>query len=166
MKTLLVIAFVFAFFSSNSQVKNRKIEDTNKHQEVLIGKCTRDGLMTRDFEIHYNYEYKNYEPETKTINKIKKKIEGLKITIILGTWCKDSKKQVPRFFKILDELNFKEENLTIIGVDSKKQAYVLDVQEYKIERVPTFIFYRDGKEVGRIIETPKKSLEKDMKKEI
>lgn len=29
------------------------------------------------------------------------------------------------------------------------------VEELKVERVPTFIFYRDGKEAGRIIENPK-----------
>ena len=31
-----------------------------------------------------------------------------------------------------------------------------------IERVPTFIIYRGEKEIGRIVETPKKSLERDL----
>jgi hypothetical protein len=42
---------------------------------------------------------------------------------------------------------------------SKKVKYF--VEELKVERVPTFIFYRDGKEIGRIIENPKTSLIED-----
>ena len=165
-KNLLLIVFAFAFFSSNAQIKNKRIEDIDKHQEVLIGECSRNGLIFMDFGHKMKFYYEKYELDVKTIAKIKKKIDGIKITIILGTWCKDSKEQVPKFLKILDELKFKDENLTIIGVDSKKQAYVLDVEKYNIERVPTFIFYKKDKEVGKIIETPKKSLEKDMLKKI
>ena len=32
------------------------------------------------------------------------------------------------------------------------------VEDMKVERVPTFVFFRDGKEIGRTIENPKKSL--------
>ncbi|MEJ2614863.1 MAG: hypothetical protein P8Z35_07895 [Ignavibacteriaceae bacterium] len=34
----------------------------------------------------------------------------------------------------------------------------------KIELVPTIIFYKDEKELGRIVETPNDSLEKDILK--
>lgn len=165
-KSLLLIVFVFAFFSSYSQVRNRVVEDVNVYQRVLIGECTKSGLIFEDFGLHMKYEYDNYELDMKKIEKIKKKMEGLKITIVLGTWCKDSKEQVPRFFKILDELKFDEKDFTIIGVNSKMQALVIPLEDMNIERVPTFIFYRKGKEVGRITETPKKTLEKDMLKQI
>ena len=165
-RNLLILVLLFTYFYSNSQVKNKVIEDTKKHQKVLIGECTRSGLDFRDFGLHLNYEYKNYKPDKKIINKIKKKIEGVKITIVLGTWCKDSKEQMPRFLKILDEINFSDDDLTIIGVNSQMLALVMPVDDLEIKRVPTFIFYREGKEIGRIIETPKKTLEKDMLKKI
>ena len=37
-----------------------------------------------------------------------------------------------------------------------------ELHGYEIEYVPTFIFYREDKEIGRIIETPILSLEEDM----
>ena len=166
LKSLLLLVFVFTYFSSNSQVYNRVVEDTDVYQRVLIGKCTKKGLNFENFGRYMKSEYKNYELDIKKINKIRKKIDGVKITIVLGTWCKDSKEQVPRFLKILDKLKFKDKDLTIIGVNSKKHAFVMSIDEYNIERVPTFIFYRKGKEMGRIIETPKKSLEKDMLKQM
>jgi hypothetical protein len=52
----------------------------------------------------------------------------------------------------------------MIAVDSKKQASGLDITAYDIERVPTFIIYKEGKEIGRIIETPVQSLEADLQK--
>jgi len=38
------------------------------------------------------------------------------------------------------------------------------VEKQKIEKIPTFIFIMNGKEIGRIIESPNESLEKDMLK--
>ena len=67
-----------------------------------------------------------------------------------------------RFFKILDETGYKEKNLTIIGVDRTKNALSVNIENLNIERVPTFIVFQDGKELGRIVESPKKSLEEDL----
>jgi hypothetical protein len=38
----------------------------------------------------------------------------------------------------------------------------MDLTSYNIVYVPTFIFYKDGVEVGRIVEAPKHSLEIDI----
>ena len=100
-KNLLLIVFAFAFFSSNAQVKNKRIEDINKHQEVLIGECSRNGLIFKDFGHKMNFYYEKYELDIKTIAKIKKKIDGIKITIILGTWCKIVKSKSLSFLKYL-----------------------------------------------------------------
>jgi len=90
------------------------------------------------------------------------KLDEIKIVCIQGTWCSDSRREVPRFFKILYELNYDLENLTMICVDRKKQADNIDVDQFVIEKVPTFIFYKDDSELGRIIETPKNTLEIDL----
>ena len=82
----------------------------------------------------------------------------------MGTWCSDSQREVPRFFKILDQLAFNFNNITLIGVNRAKQADNTEVNELNIELVPTIIFFIDGKEIGRIIESPEENLEKDMVK--
>ena len=80
----------------------------------------------------------------------------------MGTWCGDSRREVPRFYKIIDNLNFDENKITVINVNRKMEAKGIDVQSLEISRIPTFIFCINNKELGRIIETPKKSLEKDL----
>jgi hypothetical protein len=38
----------------------------------------------------------------------------------------------------------------------------MNVDAMQIKNVPTFIFYREGMEIGRIIEKPTNSLESDL----
>jgi len=83
----------------------------------------------------------------------------------MGTWCPDSRKEVPRFYKILDSLKFPESQLKLITVNRMKKGIAQETDGLNIQRVPTFIFYKDGKEVGRIIEHPSfDRLEDDVQK--
>jgi hypothetical protein len=52
----------------------------------------------------------------------------------------------------------------LIGVNREKQGLSDEAEELDIEFVPTIIFYKDGSEIGRIVETPAESLEKDLLK--
>jgi thiol-disulfide isomerase/thioredoxin len=83
---------------------------------------------------------------------------------VMGSWCSDSQREVPRFIKIMDSIGYNINTLTLINVDTKKQAENTSVSQLKIERIPTFIFTKDGKEIGRIVESPHERLENDMLK--
>jgi len=156
----LFLAFLFTGMAYTQEI-NKIIMDPRIDREVLVGYCNRDGLQWGEFLESYVEEYKLYDPEAKFLKKIQKKIDDTKIVIVLGTWCSDSKTQVPRFLKMLDQIGFNESNLTMIGVDRSKTAGDLNIRDLSIERVPTFIFYRDEYEIGRIIETPSITLERD-----
>ena len=54
--------------------------------------------------------------------------------------------------------------MPVIAVNKNKKAEGTDVDILNIEKVPTIIFFKNGEELGRIIETPNESLEKDMLK--
>ena len=68
---------------------------------------------------------------------------------------------VPAFFRVLDALAFSGE-VQIIGVDRDKKTPTVSATKNGITNVPTFIFYKDGKEVHRIVESPVEFLEDDM----
>ena len=68
---------------------------------------------------------------------------------------------MPRLFKVLNELNYSVKSITLIGVNREKQGLSNETEGLDIELVPTIIFYKDGNEIGRIVETPAESLEKD-----
>jgi len=156
---------LFLFLSSMigySQELNTTTIDSKSNKEILIGECNREGLISGEFGLLYREYYPIYHPKKDVISSLKKHRDGLSILIILGTWCSDSKEQVPKFLKVLDKIKFDGANLQMIAVDRDKQGGDADVSRYDVLRVPTFIFLRNGREIGRIIETPVRTLEEDM----
>jgi thiol-disulfide isomerase/thioredoxin len=87
---------------------------------------------------------------------------GITIKIVLGTWCPDSRREVPRFMRIIEAIGFPADQMEFIGVDNVKISPIENYEALGIERVPTFIFFRNNVEAGRIIENPVSSLEQDM----
>lgn len=164
--TVLYILFILlAVQFLNAQNLNTIIKDPDlNNREVLVGKCDRDGLEQGEYGQYFKSQYDVYKPSEKYIEKMKTKINLVDITVVLGTWCSDSKIQVGRFFKVLDLSGYNEKRMTVIGVSRKKQAYTTNIDYLNIELVPTFVVSQNGKELGRIIETPNKSLEKDLAK--
>jgi hypothetical protein len=140
---------------------NTAIPEKNTKSDGLIGKCQRIDLQKGEFSGYFFKEYAHYSPKKEVITLLKNNIYSYSIIVVLGTWCSDSKEQVPGFFKILDELDYNTNYLEIICVNREKVAGI-DISALKIERVPTFIFFRDGIEKGRITETPLLTLEEDI----
>jgi len=107
--------------------------------------------------------YVRYRVDESFLDTLKAKIgDNLKIDVYLGTWCPDSLNNVPKFMKIIDTV--RNPNVTVNFYNVKRKAgkdVKYYVKDFKVERVPTFIFYRDGKEIGRIVENPQKSLVED-----
>jgi len=82
--------------------------------------------------------------------------------VFLGTWCGDSRREVPRFLKIADSAGIPMDLITLYGLDRSKKSPDGLEEEYRIEFVPTFVALAGGKEIGRIVEKPQVSMEADM----
>jgi hypothetical protein len=164
MKILLSITLIVLAMNVSAQEVNKKIHDQVHNKDILINTCTREGITTfPEFKEMYDPLYAAYVPDAATMIELKKLIKNEKIKIVFGTWCGDSKVNVPNFFKILDALHFKDKNVEIIAVDGNKKAENGILDGLDILRVPTFILYdKKGKELGRIIEGPKTTLEGDL----
>jgi thiol-disulfide isomerase/thioredoxin len=165
MKKLTIIIAVLAFaVYTNAQEINKTMIDDKSQMEDLIGLCNRDGLKSDIFKTYYDTEYNAYKTNAIDNGNLKAALanKNITVTIVMGSWCGDSQEQVPRFFKIADAIEFAEKNITIYCVDRNKKTEKGEIDNLKITLVPTFIFYKDGKEIGRIVESPKATLEKDM----
>ena len=162
-KILLIILILIAFLNGFSQELNSVIFDEKANQEILYGFCNIEGFTSGTFNEWFQTEYDNYIVDTETLSLINQEaLDSLEITIVLGTWCSDSRREFPRFYKILEHLNYMFDDLTIIAVNRTKEAENTPVYKLTIELVPTIIFYKQGTEIGRIIESPVFSLEKDI----
>ena len=158
-------AFLLIMQSCTAQktVINREVETTNDGK-MLLGHQTKDQLLKSPYSDWYVKEHDEYAIDKKTVEELKKeKLSSYNMTVVLGTWCGDSHREVPRLMKILESVNYPEQKLTIIAVNRKKESPGGEEGIYNIQRVPTIIVQKYGKEIGRIIETPATGyLERDL----
>lgn len=127
--------------------------------------CTRqDILSVAEMKEKYDTAYRAYIPDPEKLEKLKSLSENIKIVIVLGTWCSDSRLQVSHFYKIADSIGISESSIPLICVDETKKAENGLTDHLNIISVPTFIFMENEREIGRIIEAPVNTLESDMVK--
>ena len=155
--TIVLTITIVNLFAQTDSSEVLRVADTI----IIVGECDRSDLQKGEFGNHFFEEYRSYQADREISESIKNKIFNCSITIVLATWCHDSQLQVPRFMRILDNIDYNTNYLKIICVDNEKKAGDIDISMLDIEKVPTFIFYKEDKEVGRIIETPSETLEID-----
>ncbi|WP_336517487.1 hypothetical protein [Pollutibacter soli] len=158
---------VFIFNSTFAQETKiyQKIKD-HSGNEMLLGKCDPSALKQEPFAAWYYSSWQNYTLDSITCNFIRPLLANKKLKLFMGTWCDDSRREVPRIFKMLECCNFPMENLELIMVSNAdtlyKQSPLHEERGLNILRVPTMIIYSNGIETGRIVEFPMVSLEKDL----
>jgi thiol-disulfide isomerase/thioredoxin len=135
----------------------------------ILGNCSLSRLEKKPYSEWYAKNFSAYEPNIQVLAALKK-TNPAKYTmkIFFGTWCGDSKRELPKMTKVLEKLSFPQKNITLIGVDDSTEVYKQSPQRQEagmnIFRVPTFIVYENGKEVGRIVEYPTETMERDLLK--
>lgn len=173
MKNICVIAILLPFaFGCSRGVSISKTPYVNKeiiHEKgdtILAGNCMPYLLKTGTFKPLFSKSFETNEADTVTVKLIAPLLQNKSMEIFLGSWCGDSKREVPHMMKILEAASFDTTKLKLIFVDNTDDVYKQSPQHEEkgkfIHHVPTFIVYDDNKEMGRITETPAVSLEKDL----
>ena len=152
MKYLFALSLSILFMVVYSQEEN---------QNDVVKIFNEELFQDAPYSSWYNAEYV-YTPNAEIIIQLSTQNLNVEIFIVLGTWCSDSQVQVPRFLKILDLIDYDKNKMTLVGVDQNLSLPNYPIKNYNIEKVPTFIIYKNKVEVGRIIETPSTSLEEDL----
>jgi len=151
--------------SQASQAVN--IEATDKKGNlILLGKSTRERLAQPPFDVWYTKNYEAYTVDSNTAIQIKPLLKNKHFLLFMGTWCGDSRREVPRMYKILDFCRIKESQIQLITLNNSDTAYKKspghEEQGLNIRRVPTLLIFENQREVGRVVESPVTSLEKDI----
>jgi tetratricopeptide (TPR) repeat protein len=135
----------------------------------ILGPCSVKDLEQQPYSVWYKTNYDSYNPNAEIVSQLKKiRSEKFTVKVIFGSWCGDSKREVPKMMKVLSAIGFPEKNIQMIGVsdsvDLYKQSPRHEEKGLNIYRVGTFIVYKNNKEIGRIVEYPVESIERDLLK--
>jgi len=141
---------------------------------VLFGNITRADITAHLSD--WDRDYFEYEPDAGTVAALEDGMLDVDVKIVFGTWCGDSQREVPRLWKILEQIGYPVDDVEMMAVGSSRFTAKMGIDKklldwsdavkkfYAVERVATIILYRDGKELGRIEETPEGALEEDLLK--
>jgi tetratricopeptide (TPR) repeat protein len=173
MKNIFIVAVVVLLTASchratvptatpiiNQEIKNEA------GQTILAGRATISSMQMPAYKTWYDDSYNKYAVDAAAAQQIKPLLQNKRMEVFLGSWCGDSRREVPRMIKVLQAAGMDTTKLSIVFVDNSNAAYKQSPQHEErgknIHHVPSFIVYEDKKEMGRIIESPLVSLEKDL----
>ncbi len=148
-------------------IKANADNTTDYHErphEDLIGTIDKLTLLETPYRPWYQKNYSSYSPDKSTSEALIKALNGIQVKVFMGTWCHDSQREVPRLIKILDNANFDLSELSLVALSIDKNTPKGLEKGLNIQRTPTIIFFKDEIEIGRIVETPRETLESDMLK--
>ncbi len=125
----------------------------------LVGNVSEEQLYNAFPE--WRESASGYSPKPEILEQLRKMDSKLEIVVFFGTWCGDSRSEVPKFLRVYDTVANSNFSLRMYGVDQSKREGKGLSERLRIEKVPTIIIFSGDKELGRIVEYPKKTIEED-----
>ncbi|MBX3044931.1 MAG: hypothetical protein KIT33_09730 [Candidatus Kapabacteria bacterium] len=135
-------------------------DDSNRL--ILLGQCSVNDWFS---ETGWNIvAAESYQTDKIQIDRIKELVNtgDISFVIIAGSWCGDTKSELPKLIKIFDECNIDSVQYRIIGVGRDKKITDTDIDNIEIKLVPTLLIYKELELVGKIEEFPEYSWEQDI----
>ncbi len=158
-KNVLFILLIALFGCSESY---RSTVDSSGSR-IITGICDRNVFVSQpDFREWYMPQYSGYQVDRTDLAEIDSLSQNVSFLVFFGTWCGDSKREVPRFLKLTDEAKIPSKDIVLYGVDRSKRSDDGMTDQHHVLNVPTILVMDGGKEVGRIVESPEETLAKDL----
>ena len=162
MKKILLVLLAVTTLACSTQ--KQVTSPTKNKSGNLVGIANKESFLQEPFNSWFTPNYKDYDLNKTAVTEIGSLLKNVTVKGFIGTWCGDSQEYMPVFYKIMDEADFNYKNLQIITVDRSKKTPDNLQKGYNIFRVPTFIFFKNGIEIGRFVEFPRETVESDILK--
>jgi len=163
---IAIIANTSCHTTSVAQQSYNHEQTDSKGNKILLGENSKEKLQQEPYGTWFNKNYTDYKLDTTSCELLKSRLADKKFVIFMGTWCGDSRREVPRMFRILDYCGVKPSHIKLIMLSNQdsvyKQSPAHEELGMEIHRVPDLIVFEKKKETGRIIESPVVSIEKDL----
>ncbi|RYD53370.1 MAG: thioredoxin [Sphingobacteriales bacterium] len=158
----VVFSFLILLLSVSMQAQTFTTEKDSASGEVILkGSCRFQDLNANPV-FTWMQAATAYKPKAEPMAVLQKELLKHRMVVLFGSWCSDSQLQLPHLYKILQDAKVPENQITLYGVDRAKKSRGPESETYKVERVPTIIVLDGDNELGRIVESPRKTLEEDL----
>lgn len=126
---------------------------------IIEGWVTGDSLLAA--LPSWERVYRTFQPDSLSVQVLKHWNLDQEVLVFFGSWCGDSRREVPRFLRAAEEADNPHLRIRFYGLDRSKRDEAGLAERHRISRVPTFVILEDGKELGRIVERSRHGVERD-----
>lgn len=155
MKIRHILTIAIALFTSSvafSQNQFEVLKEGAPGEKTFKGIISREVIQNDSSFKWYAENLKGYTPNAVAVEALKKNADSIQLLTFMGTWCEDSHNIIPKFYSLLDAAGFSKDKVTLIGVDRSKKTLSHFTEALNIKNVPTIIVFKNGKELGRVVE--------------
>lgn len=167
MKNVLFI-MCFTLLACNSNREQKPLDaaevQATSGEMILLGEINKANLQQSSITPWFKKEYDLVTIDAQWAQDLKPYTNDLRIKVFMGTWCSDSRRELPPFFKILEVLDFDPGHLEMYAMSEEKTTPENHEEGLEIYNVPTIIFLKNGEEINRFVELPVQTLESDIAK--
>ena len=147
-----ILFLVAALISISVWAQPYEILSERPGEKTIKGHIPRMLLETDTSFNWYSPTYKNYKARPDALQQLQKQKDSIEIVVFMGTWCEDSHFIVPQLIALLDSAQFPKEKLSLIGTDRNKKTVGRLSEALHVTLVPSILVFKNGKEMGRIVE--------------
>lgn len=169
MKSIFIVISLFIAGTLVSHAQSGKqaiLITTRSGSPMLLGPCDTSDLCREPFVSWFQTGFRQYQADSACCDSIKPYAGSHNIQLFFGTWCGDSRREVPRMLKVLIQAGFSPENISLVALGNAdtlyKQSPAHEETGRNIIRVPTLIISKNGIETGRMVESPVETIERDL----
>ncbi len=158
----IVVVGLLALLAGCSRIPARDADDSFPPVSGVTGKVDRSVFLSDPGHARFRARYETATVDQNLTGMIGSLSPGVEVIVFYGPWCSDSWHHVPVFLRIAEKAGIPDERIQYVALDRSKKSRDGLEKPYGIESVPTFVFLRGGKEIGRIVESPRTTLEGDI----
>lgn len=158
--TVVSLLAVLGFSGCQWSLRGKKQDRDRVEKPALVGLIDREAILAHvpDWTSYLIYA----EPDQEQADRLLGLLGTSDVTIFLGTWCSDSRRELTRLWSALDLVGEEGGSISYVGVnrDKNQPAKLLDGKD--VRYVPTVVVSRKGVELGRIVESSPGGIESDL----
>lgn len=127
---------------------------------IIMGET--DPRVILDISPEWRREFDDYHPAAEDVAMLRLAPKGSLLKVYFGSWCSDSRVGVPHLLTALHAAGARHLKVRYYAVDRNKKEPADLLAGVGLEWVPTFVLTVQGREIGRIVETPRTTVEHDL----
>jgi hypothetical protein len=159
----LLAALPFAAACTTASAGAEEVEE--KPPPSIVGETTRAAVEAA--EPDWVAAEVDASPDADAVAALADVPPGARVVVLFGTWCSDSRRELARLWRGFDDAGIFDASelpfeIEYVAVDRAKVEPAERTEGMDLRFVPTFVVYRDGSEVGRMVEVSPNGIEHDL----